>query len=628
MSAPTRTVHEPTGPSPDEDARRGRSPRPLPVSWPRVELAGITTDLFEVDDALDLVVHHATERSGETLGVVSMNLDHLHHFGSGRTSARLERKEVIDLSMDGNVRWLTLLDGAPLVKKAGELTGRPWPRLAGSDLMEPILDRLADAGLSVGFLGGAADTHEALAPILAERWPALRVAGFWAPDRSDLNDENALTELAASVRAAGVDVLVVCLGKPRQERWIAAYGHASGAQVCLAFGAVVDFLAGRVNRAPQWIADHGLEWAWRLGNEPRRLARRYLIQGPPSYRALQHDSFVKMSTSYFAEPAVTIHPVLPRFDTGATFRPVGEHADVAAVVVTYNNADDIEPLVASLRREAEGQTIRLVVVDNDSTDDTVERARAHPDVIVVRSGGNLGYAGGINAARDHVGDADSVLILNPDLELAPGALRVLRQRLLHRGVAVAVPRILDAHGEVYASIRRDPTLGRALGDALLGERLGGRPAWLSEIEMDRRRYRHAHAIDWATGAALLIDAGTYAMIGDWDEQFFLYSEETDFLLRVRDTGAQVWYEPDATVQHRSGGSGSSDELAALLEVNRVRYYEKRHGRARSLPFQMAVAARSALRINQSRHRRALSYLVDRSRWSDLPSARRDDCSGS
>ena len=101
--------------------------------------------------------------------------------------------------------------------------------------------------------------------------------------------------------------------------------------------------------------------------QPRRLARRYLIQGPPSYRALQRDSFVKMSTSYFAEPAATMHPVLPRIDAGAAFRPEGEHADVAAVVVTYNNVDDIEPLVASLRRQAEGQSIRLVVVDNDST---------------------------------------------------------------------------------------------------------------------------------------------------------------------------------------------------------------------------------------------------------------------
>jgi exopolysaccharide biosynthesis WecB/TagA/CpsF family protein len=254
---------------------RSEAPRRhLPMTWPRVQLAGIATDLFETDDAVGLIIDHALGGRAETLGVVSANLDHLHHFGSGRTSAHLERRTVINLSLDGRVRWLTLLDGAPLVHRAGELTGRPWPRLAGSDLIEPLLCEAEKEGLSVGFLGGSLETHEALKPLLARRWPALRVGGFWAPSRNQLSDPEASAELAAEIRAEDVDILAVCLGKPRQERWIAEYAQASGAKVCLAFGAVVDFLAGRVNRAPAWVADHSLEWAWRLSLEPRRLARR------------------------------------------------------------------------------------------------------------------------------------------------------------------------------------------------------------------------------------------------------------------------------------------------------------------------------------------------------------------
>ncbi len=84
-----------------------------------------------------------------------------------------------------------------------------------------------------------------------------------------------------------MNVLVVCLGKPRQEHWIEQYGPLTGAQVLLAFGAVVDFLSGRIRRAPRWVADHGFEWAWRLGLEPRRLARRYLVRGPVEYLALR-----------------------------------------------------------------------------------------------------------------------------------------------------------------------------------------------------------------------------------------------------------------------------------------------------------------------------------------------------
>src|SRR5215203_1354880 len=143
----------------------------VPLKWPRVQLAGAVTDLVELDDAIGMIMYHAEHPSGDVLGVVSVNLDHLHHFGSGRASARLERRSVLNLSMDGHVRWMALLDGAPLVKKASELTGRPWPRLAGSDVIVPILDEAERRGVSVGFLGGSAETHELLRPIMVDRWP-------------------------------------------------------------------------------------------------------------------------------------------------------------------------------------------------------------------------------------------------------------------------------------------------------------------------------------------------------------------------------------------------------------------------------------------------------------------------
>ncbi len=618
--SPAEIPEEPA-PRPANGSRRRRR---LPISWPRVQLAGIATDLLEVDDAIGLVIDHARQPSDEVLAVVSVNLDHLHHFGSGRTSAKLQRRTIIDLSIDGHVRWLALLDGSPLVHRAGELTGRPWPRLAGSDLMEPIVDQAERHGLSIGFLGGSPDTHEELSTILANRWPQLRVGGFWSPSRGQLSDPAASAALVAEIRAAEVDILAVCLGKPRQERWIGENGRDSGAKVCLAFGAVVDFLAGRVNRAPRWASDHGLEWAWRLAIEPRRLARRYLIQGPRSYVALQRDSYVKMPTTYFAEPAVSRHPTTAPAPSRGRFADADEPVDVAVVVITHNNVDDVDNLIDSVRQQLADQRIRVIVVDNASADATLDRLAMHDDVIVVRAGANLGYAGGINRARPYVGDADSVLILNPDLEIAPGAIRLLRERLQHDGVGVAVPRLLDANGEVYASLRREPTLGRAVGDALFGERLSGRSTRFSEIELARHRYRHPHKVDWATGAALLISADVWRDVGDWDEQYFLYSEEIDYLRRVRAHGSTVWFEPEATMQHRRGGSGSSDELSALMAVNRVRYAEKWHGRGRAAPVHGAVILGSLLRIKQRRHRVALGYLVRRSRWTELPRAHGED----
>ena len=224
--------------------------------------------------------------------MVSANLDHVHHF------ARNQQLQVPrEAGSWGTVRWLNLLDGAPLVWRARQLTGRQWPRLAGSDLIEPILDAAEFNGWSIGFLGGSAATHADLAAVMSRRWPNLHVAGYWAPARVDLTAAPAAQALTSQIAQAQVTLLVVCLGKPRQEEWIAEHGYASGAKVCLGFGAVADFLAGRIPRAPRWMANHGLEWAWRLMREPRRLARRYLIQGPLAYLALQrHSHLVPEST--------------------------------------------------------------------------------------------------------------------------------------------------------------------------------------------------------------------------------------------------------------------------------------------------------------------------------------------
>jgi GT2 family glycosyltransferase len=91
--------------------------------------------------------------------------------------------------------------------------------------------------------------------------------------------------------------------------------------------------------------------------------------------------------------------------------------DCAVLVVTYNSALDIEGLLDSLPAAAAGLCIRSVVVDNGSTDGTIELLRRRPDVRLIESGANLGYAGGINLARGHAGPCDSVLVLNPDLTM-------------------------------------------------------------------------------------------------------------------------------------------------------------------------------------------------------------------
>ncbi|WP_309068526.1 glycosyltransferase family 2 protein [Microbacterium sp.] len=296
-------------------------------------------------------------------------------------------------------------------------------------------------------------------------------------------------------------------------------------------------------------------------------------------------------------------------------------AEVAAIVVTYGSAADLGRLIQGLRTEAQDVVLRVIVADNSPDDATLGVARAHPDVIAVPTHGNLGYAGGVNVGLQYVGDAESVLILNPDLRVHAGALRTLLGRLRadpDRGVVV--PRIVDETGATSFSLFREPAVLRALGDAVLGPLWPGRPAALSECVRDRRAYTREQDVDWATGAAVLFSERAVAAVGEWDERFFLYSEETDILRRVRDAGLAVRYVPDAVVAHSQGGSGSSPALEALLEVNRVRYVRK-HAPRRAALYRAAVVVGAAMRAPRSeRHRRLLDVLRDDRGWHDLPAA--------
>lgn len=296
------------------------------------------------------------------------------------------------------------------------------------------------------------------------------------------------------------------------------------------------------------------------------------------------------------------------------------HVDVAAVVVTYNSGSDISTLIDDLRVAARDRPIRLIVVDNQSSDDTADIVRAHDDIMLVDPGGNLGYGGGINAGLRLVGHCDAVLILNPDLTLAPDAITRLFEVVNDDdGIGAVVPLMLDDDGAAYPSLRREPSLTRAIGDAFLGSKIRARPGFSSETDFRPASYLTAHDVDWATGAALLVPATVAREVGDWNEAFFLFSEETDYFRRIRTSGRRIRFEPSAVVKHRGSGSGtSSPEFAPLMAVNRIRYIERHHGWAYSALFRAVVALAEGLRSYSAVHRRNLAVILNRRRWQELP----------
>ncbi|WP_168583461.1 WecB/TagA/CpsF family glycosyltransferase [Gephyromycinifex aptenodytis] len=256
-------------------ARRIHSQARQPVV---VRAAGVEVERWEHEALLEHVAHVVTQPPAQATAAVaigSINLDHFHHFGDGR----------IELTNDPDstgVDWIMLADGAPVAGRAARVSGMDWPRLTGADLLPEILGLCQEQGAVVGFLGGTPATHDRLRVLLPQRYPGLPPAHFWAPERETVDSRQGSEDLAAQIAAAGVDVLNVALGKPRQEMWIQNYGEATQAKVLMAFGASADFLAGNSSRAPQWLQRTGLEWAYRLLCEPRRLARRYLVHGPPA----------------------------------------------------------------------------------------------------------------------------------------------------------------------------------------------------------------------------------------------------------------------------------------------------------------------------------------------------------
>lgn len=302
-----------------------------------------------------------------------------------------------------------------------------------------------------------------------------------------------------------------------------------------------------------------------------------------------------------------------------------EHVDCAVVIVTYNSARDIVGLLESLPAAAAGLTLRLVIVDNGSTDATVGLVRERPGVITVESGANLGYAAGLNIGRAYAGDCSALLLLNPDMVLQPGAIREMFTVLDDSAIGIVVPMLLDADGQLCHSLRREPSLARALGEGLLGDHLGRRPGWLSEIVRGKKPYRYQHSVDWATGAAMLVSTACDRQVGQWDEQFFLYSEEVDYAARARDAGFRVEYLPAARALHHGGGSGRSGYLAALLAVNRIRYMEKR-GRGNAA-YRMAVILHEMLRSGDPGHRAALRAILRRSTWPALTESLRTSSAG-
>ena len=239
----------------------------------RIDLMGLPVDQLTERDTIETVVEAV--RAGRGGCLFTPNLHHMHAYASGSDSAVYERSSTLPGAR------LVVADGMPLIW-ASKLRGTPLPeRVAGSNLIWSLTDRAAEAGASIFLLGGNPGAAEACAERMRSEYPNVRIAGILAPPHGFEKDERAVDEIIATLRAAAPDVVYIALGFPKQEELALQLAHEMPTTWFVGVGISFSFVSGEVQRAPRWMQAIGMEWIHRLLQEPRRLFRRYVVDGLP-----------------------------------------------------------------------------------------------------------------------------------------------------------------------------------------------------------------------------------------------------------------------------------------------------------------------------------------------------------
>ncbi len=238
-----------------------RVARPLTNPVPPTAILGVPFDHVTLPEAMALVDRMVA--SGQPHYVVTANVDFL-----------VQARHDVELRRILLEAHLVLCDGTPLVWASRWLGHRLPERVAGSDLVPELLRQAAEKKHRIFFLGGQSEVAEAAIARLKARHPHLVVAGHYSPPFAALLEMDQ-REIRRRIRRARPDILFVSLGCPKAEKWMAMNYRSLGVPVTIGVGATIDFLAGRVKRAPQWMRQMGMEWIFRLVQEPRRLAGRY-----------------------------------------------------------------------------------------------------------------------------------------------------------------------------------------------------------------------------------------------------------------------------------------------------------------------------------------------------------------
>jgi N-acetylglucosaminyldiphosphoundecaprenol N-acetyl-beta-D-mannosaminyltransferase len=233
--------------------------------WNRrsVAVLGVPFDNVTMNEAMDLIEEKIDERGFHQ--VATANVDFVIH--AIYNPALQEMLCSCDLIVP---------DGMPIVWASRLMGCKLKERVSGVDLIPRLAELASRRGYGVFLLGASEESSRRASEALKGCFPELRIVGRYAPPLAPLAEMDHETILSR-IEQARPDILLVALGHPKQEQWLAMHRHRLNVPLCMGVGASLDFLAGMVTRAPVWMQTAGLEWLYRAAQEPRRLAQRYLI---------------------------------------------------------------------------------------------------------------------------------------------------------------------------------------------------------------------------------------------------------------------------------------------------------------------------------------------------------------
>ena len=205
--------------------------------------------------------------------VVTPNVDHIIQLECRGELAEAYKYADLILADGKPLIWISKWYGTPIKEK-----------ISGSDLFPRLCELAAEKGYRMFFLGAAEGVAAKAAENLKKRYKGLQIVGTYSPPKGFDKDNTEMNKIQKMIKNMQPHILIVALGCPKQELFILHNRGELGVPISLGLGASLDFEAGNIKRAPKWMAEHGLEWAYRITQDPKRLAKRYLVDDTKIFR--------------------------------------------------------------------------------------------------------------------------------------------------------------------------------------------------------------------------------------------------------------------------------------------------------------------------------------------------------